>query len=90
VSPARFAAGHYLSAVVDGEVFLVHKDSGDSFRIGGSGGRLWSLISAGMPVDDAAATVARETKGSVEQVTADMQSLVAKLEEIGALVRLPG
>lgn len=82
-----YAAGPFKAAEVGGELFLLHADSGDSYRIGGAGPRFWQLLVAGTAPDEVARQVAEEAGAPLERVRADLDGFVAEMERIGALVR---
>jgi hypothetical protein len=86
-----FTTGDYVIAEVGGEVFLVHPETGDSFRLAGSGPRMWSLLTGGSSIGEVTASIAAETGADPSLVGADVDALATQLVDIGALVSLvPG
>ena len=75
----------FTTAEVGGEVFLLDKQSDQSFRIGGSGARLWSLLVSGSTPAEASHTIASETGAPFERVLADTTAFVMRLRESGII-----
>ena len=75
----------FTTAQVGEDMFVLDQESGESYRLGGSGARLWVLLSGGTTTDAAARIVATETGASYEQVLADTISFVTHLRESGIL-----
>ena len=73
----------YLTAEVAGETFVLDEQTGASFRLGGSGSRLWHLLAEGSSVEEAARLVAERTHADYERVLSDARSFVAELNQLG-------
>lgn len=74
-----------VTAEVGSEIFLLDQQSGETFRIGGAGARLWALFVDGKTPAEAAAIVARETGAPYQRVLADTTTFVTDLQECGVL-----
>lgn len=81
-----YRPGPFRAAQVGGELFLLHPETGDSYRIGGAGPRFWELLVGGSTLQETARTVAAETGEDPERVWADLGEFVAQLESIEALL----
>lgn len=82
---ARIEPGRYLAVPVGTELFILDQQSGQTFSLGGSGGRFWTLFQQGLSPVEAAAAVAADTGAPIETVRADATRFGAELLELGLL-----
>ena len=82
----RFRADRFLAEEAGGDVFLVDQESGESWRIGGSGGAMWAALVRGEPVDVVADRIAHDTGADAADVRDDLDGFLSELVRIGALV----
>lgn len=82
---ARIEPGRFLTAPVGTELFVLDQRSGQTFRLGGSGGRFWGLFEQGLSSEEAAAVVAADAGVPVEAVKVDAARFEAELVELGLL-----
>lgn len=75
----------FSTATVGGETFLLDGQTGETFRIGGVGSRLWSMLVAGSTPAEVAEAVASATGASYPRVLDDTLAFIAKLEAAGIL-----
>ena len=83
---ARIEPGRFLTARVGTDLFVLDQRSGQTFSLGGSGGRFWVLFEKGLSSAEAAAVVAADTGASLETVTGDATRFEAQLVELGLLI----
>ena len=79
----RIDLERYLTVDVAGETFVLDERTGECFRFGGSGPRLWSLFADGVIVDDAARALAEETGADYERVLSDARDFAGQLTRLG-------
>lgn len=75
----------FVTAEVDGDLFLLDEATSATYKLGGSAGRWWTLLSDGKSVSAAAEIIAAETGETPDRVTPDGERFAAELAEAGLL-----
>jgi hypothetical protein len=79
----KIDSDRYVTADVGDDLFLLDEHTGESFRLGGSAGRVWELLVEGATPAEAAATIAGETGSDPAEVGSDVETFVKLLVEAG-------
>lgn len=75
-----------IDRMVDGEVLLIHLQSGDYFSLNSTGTKVWESIDGSRTVQDLVELVLAEYDADKDQVVADVLSLVNDLADEGLVV----
>jgi hypothetical protein len=88
-SLARFRANTPAVSheTIDGEVIMIHFDTGSYYSLDGAGAVLWGLIEAGATADEIVHGLVARFDGDHATIRVAVQALLADLAEEGLIVR---
>lgn len=79
--------GRIVSEVIDGEAILLDLTTGSYFSADHVGAAVWSLVSAGVPVETTAQVIADRFEHDLAKVTEDVEAFVDDLYRRGLIQR---
>jgi len=79
--------GRIVSEVIDGEAILLDVTTGSYFSADHVGAAVWSLVSAGVPVETTAQVIADRFEHDLDKVTGDVEAFVGDLHRRGLIQR---
>ena len=79
----------FSTVTVGSDTFILDAETGETFRIGGAGSRLWELLLAGKTPPEAARVVAEQSRAPYEQVLEDTMAFIEGLRARGIVPAPP-
>ena len=75
----RIAGSQIVADVIDGEAIIMDLSRGSYFSLLGSGAAMWTLLAAGVSLDEAADGVAQHYAIDRAAAASDLRNLAARL-----------
>jgi len=75
-----------ISETIDGEVVLIHFDTGNYYLIGGSGADVWSLVERGATKDQIVSAVAARYAAQPNEVESAITGFIGELIDEGLAI----
>ena len=76
-------SGRFTETDIDDEIVVMRLDSGEFFSLAGTGAAIWRLIDGSRDRAGLVAALAAEYESDKDEIAADVDEFLAKLEEQG-------
>jgi hypothetical protein len=79
----RVNSPHIISETIQGEVIVIHLETGSYYSLRDSGAAIWNLIEQGVPPDDVVEALSARYEGSSKEIEASTMRLLEELRAEG-------